>query len=175
MAPGNEFLDNSTLLPISSVMDISKIETLDPKSKEFKAFLTSLTENVNNILLSVNAKDIGIYDSNETLAGQSYFDADRQDQRPVYRKVIDFGALKNAAGTTTAAHGLDAAWEYKFTRIYGATSDPTAKVYLPLPYSSATAADVIEVYIDSTNVNIQVGKDRSSYTTTYIVIEYLEF
>jgi len=167
-------LDNSTLLPISNVIDLSRIESLDVKSKEFKTFLTSLSDNVNNLLLSVNAKDIGIYDSNETLAGQSYFDADRQDQRPVYRKVIDFGALHNAAGTTTSPHGLDATWAYKFTRIYGATSDPAAKLYLPLPYASATAADIIEVYIDNTNVNITVGKNRSSYTTTYIVLEYLE-
>ena len=168
-------LDSSTLLPISNVLDVSRLENLDPKSPEFKSFLTSLTENVNNILLAVNAKDIGIYDSKETLAGQSYFDdTDKQEQRPVYRKVIDFGTLKNAAGTTSVAHGLDDTWPYKFTRIYGATSDLTNKIYLPIPYATATAADVIEISVDATNVKITVGKDRSSFTTTYVVLEFLE-
>ena len=168
-------LDSSTLLPISNVLDVSRLENLDPKSPEFKSFLTSLTENVNNILLAVNAKDIGIYDSKETLAGQSYFDdTDQQEQRPVYRKVINFGALKNAAGTTSIVHDLDDTWSYKFTRIYGVASDPTNQIYLPIPYASATAVDIIEISVDDTYVNITVGKDRSSFTTTYAVLEFLE-
>jgi len=167
-------LDNSTLLPISDVLDVSTVEKLKADSPEFKSFLGSLTEKVNNLLLSVNAKDIGVYDTNESLAGQGYFDADRQEQRPVYRKVVDFGTLHNAAGNKQVAHGLDAAWPYKFTRIYGATSDPTNRVFLPIPYATATAADIIEMYVDDTNVNITVGKDRSVFTTTYVVLEYLE-
>jgi len=166
-------LDNSILLPVGNVIDVSLLDSLDPKSPEFKTFLTSLVDNVNNLLLSVNAKDIGIYDDDETLAGQSYFSEDKQEQRPVYRKVIDVGALLDT-NTKQVAHNLDAAWQYKFTRIYGATSDPTNKIYLPLPYASATAVDIIELFIDDTYVNIVTGSDRTSFTTTYVVIEYLE-
>ena len=167
-------IDNSTLLPLTSTLDTSALDKMDVKSPEFKNYLSSLSENVNNILLAVNAKDVGIYDTNEVLSGQSYFDADRQDNRPVYRKIVDFGTLKNAAGNTQIAHGLDATWSYKFTNIYGATSDAANKIYLPLPYASATAADIIELYVDDTYVNITVGKDRSTFTTTYLVLEYLE-
>ena len=167
-------LDNSTLLSISNVVDTSKIDSIDVKSPEFKTLLTSISDNVNNLLLSINSKDIGIYDATETLAGQSYFDPDRQVQRPVYRKVIDFGVLHNAAGNTQIAHDLDADWSYKFTRIYGTTSDPAGQIYLPIPYATSTAADIIELYVDDTYINITVGKDRSAFTTTYVVIEYLE-
>ena len=166
-------MDSSTLIPISSVIDPSLLRDLDPQSPEFKRFMVSLVENVNSILLAVNAKDVGIYNNEETLTGQNYFDDDRNEQRPVYRKVIDFGALPDTANKTVA-HGLDAAWEYKFTRIYGVASDSTNKVYLPIPYATATAIDIIELYVDSTNINITTGKDRTSFDTTYVVIEYIE-
>ncbi len=82
--------------------------------------------------------------------------------------------MKNAAGNTQIAHDLDANWSYKFTRIYGTTSDLTGKIYLPIPYATSTAADIIELYVDATYINITVGKDRSAFTTTYVVVEYVE-
>ena len=166
-------LDSSTFIPISNVLDTSLIKDMDPKSPEFKRFMVSLVDNVNSILLAVNSKDVGIYNDQETLSGQSYFNDDKNEQRPVYRKVINFGALPNTANKQVA-HGLDSTWEYKFTRIYGVASDSTNKIYLPIPYATATAADIIELYVDATNINITTGKDRTSFDTTYIVIEYLE-
>lgn len=165
--------DSSTLIPISNIVDPSLLRDMDIKSDEFKRYMVSLVENVNSILLAVNAKDVGIYNNEETITGQNYFNDDKNEQRPVYRKVIDFGALPNTA-IKTVAHGLDAAWEYKFTRIYGVASDSTNKIYIPIPYSSSTAADIIELYVDSTNINITTGKDRTSFDTTYVVVEYLE-
>jgi len=166
-------LDSSTLIPISNVVDASLLKDIKVESPEFKTFLTSLTENVNSLLLAVNAKDVGIYNDQETLAGQNYFDNDKNEQRPVFRKVINFGALPNAANKTVA-HGLDSTWSYKFTRIYGVASDSTNKLYLPIPYATATAIDIIELFVDSVNVNITTGKDRTAYDTTYVVLEYLE-
>jgi len=165
-------LDNSTLLPINNLLDTANLDTNSP---EFKTLLTSIIERVDNMLVAVNAKDIGIYNEEETLAGQNYFDNDRQVQRPVYRKVINCGTLKNAAGTTSIAHGLDNTWGYKFTRIYGTTSNVIGKIYLPIPYASATAADLIKLDVDANNINITVGKDMSAFTVTYVVIEFLEF
>ena len=166
-------MDSSTLIPISNIVDPALLRDMDIKSPEFKRYMVSLVENVNSILLAVNAKDVGIYNNEETLTGQNYFDDDKNEQRPVYRKVVDFGALPNTANKAVA-HGLDAAWEYKFTRIYGVTSDSTNKDYLPIPYATATAIDIIELYVDNTNINITTGKDRTSFDTTYVVLEYLE-
>jgi len=166
-------LDSSTLIPISNVLDPEALKDLDPKSAEFKRFIVLLAENVNSILLAVNSKDVGIYNNEETLTGQNYFDNDRNEKRPVYRKVIDFGALPSTANKQVA-HGLDKTWEYKFTRIYGVSSDSANKTYLPIPYATATAIDVIELYVDDTYVNITTGKNRASFDTTYVVLEYSE-
>lgn len=165
---------DSTLIPISNVLDVSRVGNLKADSPEFKSFLTSLAENLNSIMLSINSKDIGIYDDNETITGQSYFNDDSNEPRPGYRKRVVIGALGAIAGTTSVAHDLDSTWSYEFTRIYGVATDPIGKKSLPIPYASATAADIIELSVDSTNVNITVGKDRSAFTITYVVLEYLE-
>lgn len=166
-------LDSSTLIPISNVLDAEALRDLDPKSNEFKLFMVSLAENVNSLLLAVNSKDVGIYNNEETLTGQNYFDDDRNENRPIYRKVIDFGALPDTANKQVK-HGLDTTWEYKFTRIYGVSSDSANKIYLPIPYATATAIDIIELYVDNTYVNITTGKNRASFDTTYVVLEYSE-
>ena len=166
-------LDNASLLPISNVIDVSRIESLDPKSPEFKTFLTSLTDNVNSILLSINDKSIGFCDTNETISGKSYTVGDNQTPKAGFIKAIECGALLNA-GTKQIEHGLDAGWSYSFKNIYGATSDPVGKIYLPLPHASATANEVIEVTVDDTYVNITTGIDRTAFTDTTIFLEYVE-
>ena len=59
------------------------------------------------------------------------------------------------------------------TRIYGVASDLAGTTFMPLPYASPVLADNIELWVDNANVNIKVGKDRSSYTVSYIVVEYI--
>jgi hypothetical protein len=43
-----------------------------------------------------------------------------------------------------------------------------------LPYASPTDADNIELSVDVTNVSITTGSDRTGFTTTYIVLEYIK-
>ena len=169
-----ENLDSSTLIPVSNVIDTSIIKNMKTDSPEFKRFMISLVENVNSILLAVNAKDVGIYNDKETLTGQNFFSKEDDNiQRPVFRRVIDFGALPDTTNKQVA-HELDSTWSYKFTRIYAVTSDSANKDYLPIPYATSTAIDIIELFVDDTYVNITTGKDRTSFDTTYCVIEYSE-
>ena len=164
--------DSSTLIYLTNTLDTSLVRTMDVKSEEFKTFLVSLIENINLIITAVNDKDNAIYSEFETLSGQKYFPLEKNIERATKRKVIDFGALPNST-TKTVAHGLDSTWGYIFTRIYCVASDTTGLTRLPIPYASSTSADIIELYVDSTNINIKTGKDRTSFDTTYVVIEYL--
>lgn len=165
--------DNSNLLPITNIIDVSRAREINIKSPEFRDLLVNMVENINSLLSVINSKDTAIYSDEETITGQSAFNSDNDSPNSVLRKFIDFGALSNSA-TKSVAHGLDSAWAYKFTRIYGVSTDSTNKVYLPIPYSSSTAADIIELYVDNTNINIVTGKDRTSFDKTYVVIEYIE-
>jgi len=166
-------IDSSTLIPTNNLIDPSKITSIDVKSKEFASFMVDLVNTVNNLMLSVNSKDIGIYNDSEVVTGQLYFNNNSNELRPVYRKVIDFGGLPNNA-IKQVAHGLDSTWNYKFTRIYGAASDSTNQEYIPLPYATSVVLESIEVYVDNTNINIRTRIDYTSFDTTYIVLEYLE-
>ena len=158
--------DNSQIvnqLPIS--IDFSR------KQEEFLDQLTLLYKHIAN---SVNTRELGFYYPEETATFQEYFKPNNpQGRRNVYRKVIDFGALP-AAGSSSVAHSISFDSNYSITRLYGASSDTAGLNYIPLPYASPTLVNNIELSLDSTNVTITVGTDRSAFTTTYVVIEYMK-
>lgn len=168
-------------VPTTNIWDIAQLQEVDINSDEFKELLVRLYQNVNNIAVAVNAKDTGFYDVNEYLNSQVYFPnpatnsgtASSSDWRSVSRKVVNFGALPNAA-TKTVAHGITFTTSSSVTRIYGAATDPVNRLYIPLPYASGTLNKNIEVSLDATNVIVTTSINWSAYTLTYIVIEFLQ-
>jgi hypothetical protein len=178
------FTPNNTgsFVPTTNVWDVNQIYSTEVNSPEFKELLVRLYQNINNIANVLNVKDTGVYNTFELINGQQFFPDPTLNSstsgfpifRQVYRKVINFGALPNA-GTKTVPHYITITGATTFTRIYGAASNPTSEVYIPLPFSSPTAlADNIELYVDGTNVGIITGLDESAFTTTYIILEYLQ-
>ena len=157
--------------------DIHLIQSIDVQSDDFKELLVRLYQNVNNICLALNLKDSGYYVQQEFVTSQLFFAAANANQtddlRPVFRMVVNFGALPNA-GTTSVAHGINISSPYTFTRIYGASSNTDSTSFLPLPYSSPTLNKNIEVNIDDTNINITTAIDYSDYINTYIILEYIK-
>jgi hypothetical protein len=141
----------------------------------------TLPELLNAILMALNTKDAGYYPRTEFVNGQVWFPdptltSDTPTHpvlRPDFRIVVIPGALPNAAGMLTVAHGLDVTAGYSFTRIYGTANNPMT-AFLPMPYPSSVAADIIELAVDATNVYIVVGKDMSAFTKNYVVLEYIK-
>jgi len=170
-------------VPTTNIYDIENLKDININSAEFKDFLVRIRQTINSMSLLLNAKDDGTYTTTEFINGQTFFPDPTLDAttakvpapRQVFRKVISFGALPNTA-TKTAAHGITfpASNTYSFTRIYGTTTDQTAGSYLPIPYASATVANTIELSVDNTNVSITTGIDRTAYTITYVVLEFIK-
>lgn len=169
-------------VPSTQVWDVSEIHKTDVTSPEFKELIIRLYQNLNNHAIALNDKDSGVYDVQEYICGQSYFptsvggassDAITPLPRAVYRKVFDFGALLNAI-PKNLAHDITLTPELMFTRIYGATCDPINHIYLPLPYSSATLISNIELQVNDINIIVTPGSDRTAFTKTYIILEYLK-
>lgn len=148
--------------------------------ENLETILVRLRQTINDIALATNIKDTGYYVLEEFVNGQTYFPDPTLNSttdkspipRQVYRKVINFGALPNTT-TKTSAHGLTIGSTWTFTRIYGCATDPSSS-FIPIPYASATAADVIELSVDGTNVSVTTGKDQTGYTACYIVLEYIK-
>jgi len=135
---------------------------------------------VNQLSLALNTKDSGYYALTEFINGQVWFPdpaltsstLQKPTLRQVFRRVVNFGALPNT-GTKSVAHGLTITAGFSFTRIYGCATDPST-TFIPLPYASPVLADNIELWVDAANVNIKTGKDRTGFTTTYAIIEYIK-
>ena len=166
----------------------TQVYDLGRSSVNAEDFTTRLRNNFNNIVIALNTRDSGYYAQEEYINGQLFYpDYSRSDSatstppqfRQVYRKVIDCGALPNA-GVKNVAHGitfLPAAGNTTFiaTRIYGAATDPAARILIPLPYSSPTLNQNISVSVTATNIVITTGINMTAYTTSHVVVEYLKY
>ena len=184
MAGADEILQNAgAYVPTTNVWDVaSELASTEVTSPEFKELLLRLYQNVNLLALVTNIKDSGYYNTQEFINSQLWFPnpslssqtAQLPDMRTVYRKVINFGALPNAA-TKSVAHGIVCSTITTFTRIYGTASNTTGNNYIPLPYSSSVdIAHNIELKVDATNVTVITGFNYSSFNVTYIILEYLQ-
>ena len=170
-------------VPTTDIWDVSQVYSTDFDSPgQMQELFVRLYQNLNNMSLSLNARDAGYYDTMEFLNSQVFFPnpalnsstATTPSYRSVFRKVINFGILPNAAGTKSVPHGIVCSPATSFTRIYATATDPINFVYLPIPYASSVLANNIELNVDGTNVNITVGVDRSAFTICYVVLEYLQ-
>jgi len=171
------FRDVGLYVPTTNVWDVSQIYETEVTSPEFKELLVRLYQNINNIALALNLKDSAYYVEEEFVNGQTFPAvnpaASSSFGRQAYRKVFQFGALPNAA-TKTLAHGLTVNNTLNFTRIYGCASDKTGFNYIPLPYSSTVAANNIELRLNTTNIVVTTGSNRSAFTQAWIIVEFLK-
>jgi hypothetical protein len=106
-----------------------------------------------------NSRDA--YSTNETLTNKVW------NGKPIYRKVVDIGALPNAT-LKTIAHGItniDMITDY-----YGMVAS-TSKTALKIPYVATESLDYIAMYVSVTNVAVKTKQDMSAYGG-YAVIEY---
>lgn len=171
---------SSSSIPTTAVLDVSDVYSTEVTSPEFKELIVRLYQNFNMMLLAINDKDTGIYDTDEFITGQSFFSNPNLNsttssiatEREVYRKVINFESLPNAT-TKSTAHGITIDANVTFTRIYGASSNAAGTSFIPLPHSSTTLNKNVELIVTNTNVSVITGIDMSAYTRTYIVLEYI--
>lgn len=182
--PDNLYTQGGAFVPTTYIWDVQQFINSDINSADFKELLVRMYQNISSMIQVMNIKDTGMYNTSEFINSQIFFPNpalnSTTDQTPefrqVYRKVINFGALP-AVGTVSQPHGITCTINTSFTRIYGCATKPTvAFAYIPLPYVSASAiANNLELNVDDTAVNITTGGfNYSAYTTTYVVLEYLQ-
>lgn len=165
-------------IPTTNIFDVDRLKEVDVKSDEFKELLIRLYQTVNSSALATNLKETGYYLVQEFVTGGVYFNVNNNFDRlrPIYRMVVNFGALP-AAGTKSVAHTIPAVTgTFSWVKIYATATDPIAVTGIPIPFSSANAvADNLEITVDATNVNITTGgTDYSAYTRTFVVLEYIK-
>lgn len=103
------------------------------------------------------------YSTTETLTGGTWIDG-----KPIYRKVVDFGALPNATNKTVLHNISNLSYVIKLSAItYNGT------YWLNLPHVNvSTVSQNIAIEADATNIRITAGSNRSNYTSCYVTLEY---
>jgi hypothetical protein len=172
----NQLSNVGLFVPTTYTVDVTQLHTVNIPSPEFKELLVRLYQNINSICTALNLKDSGYYVETEFMNSQLLFpnpNFQPSQYRQIFRTVVNFGTLPNNT-STSVAHNIDITNTYTFTRIYGAASDTTNLTYIPLPYVSTTSTNNIELSVNATDVTITTTFDYSSYTTCYVILEYVK-
>lgn len=156
----------------------SYIPVYDTVPENWEQARQFLIEHLRKISNGVNERERGWFLNEEVLTGQQFIPAGNltgtsQQFRSIFRKVIDFGALPNTT-SKNVAHGITVDSSFTLLHLYGAASDPTGLLYLPLPRSSTVLNNNIGLSMNSTNVIVGTGINLSNYTRTFITIEYIK-
>ena len=88
-------------------------------------------------------------------------------KKPVYEKVVDFGALPNNTSKSVAHNisNID-----KIISINGSAS--TGSYWKPIPFGPGSVSWMIETSVNTTNVIIETNQNWSEYNKTYVTLRY---
>ena len=143
-------------------------------SEDWKQFLLQITKFYSDAGMTVNAREIALFDLIELSTGQQWFSTNATDvqiKRLGFRQVYSFGAIPSNT-PFTIEHGIIG--ETIFTHIYGAAITATP-VYLPLPLvDTVNVTNQISLTVDATNINITTGATSVALVSGVIVLEYLK-
>lgn len=91
------------------------------------------------------------------------------DGSPLYRKIIDFGALPNAS-EKRVNHGVNG---IRVKAVFCTARNPQNNLCLILPVLSSSSSNFVTIYVDGTAVDINTNSnDRSAFTECYVILEY---
>lgn len=168
-----------SFVPTTFIWEIQQIQSsnIDPNLKEI---LVKLYQNLNQMAIVLNTKDSAMYVEQEFINGQVFFPnpslssttVNAPQMRQVFRKVINFGALPNAA-TKDVAHNISQP-DWLMTRMYGVASDLDVPAYIPIPFASTVAVNQnISLECTPTDVRIITAVDYSAFEYCFVILEYI--
>lgn len=140
-----------------TINDLEQITTVSTSDE-----LPIFSENETKKVTVGQLRDIkDVYSTEETLTNKVWIDG-----KPIYRKVVDCGALPNNSLKTVAHNIANIGF---VINLYGIASDGSEWLPLPASYYSNSA---VGLSVDGTNISLRPYTNRTTYTTTYVTIEY---
>lgn len=157
---------------------------LPQEESKFREFIAERERTTATIL---NTHEIGQYELQELLSGKTFYSEGQSPRKPryVFRKVLQWEDetnedSPNLPNTTIGSmlHGITLTSDGFFTNIYAVSKNPAAvageQKYIKISFASPTSADNIAIWCDDNRVYIETGKDRSAWTETNIILEYIK-
>jgi hypothetical protein len=158
----------------SSQIDESYIPVYDTVPEKWEEARVFLNEKLKAISNALDIREIGWFLDEETLTGQQFIPATTSNQQyqPIFRMVINFGVLPDSS-TKSVAHNVEVNELFVLMNLYISATDPSDLIGFSLQYWSVASAD-IELSYTSTDVVVTTQSDYSNYTTSYVVMEYIQ-
>lgn len=129
-----------------------------------------LTTRLESILMMLNRKETASYEQIEQLINQLFFGANPQSKRSIFRKIISTGTLPDVA-TTTTEHGITGITNgWMFTRMTGFAIDAAVPRWIFIPNGGSVYP--IGIWADNTRVYLESTVNLSTFTTSYVILEY---
>jgi hypothetical protein len=168
-------------LPLNQIIDIQAIYDDESIEQDLKQILIRIGIAFNDYALAINAKDTGIYTTEEFVTGQVFFPNPTLNSttalapvpRQVFRIVVDFGTLPNTANKAVA-HNITFDANTTFVRAYATATDSVGFNAIPIPMQFVASANKVDLRVDATNVNIQTNFNATAFTKCPVVIEYIQ-
>lgn len=171
-----------TTLPTTYIWDVSPIYDLN-LSNDVKELLVRMYQNINSIALVTNTKESGYYLTDALYYNdQQWFPNTNTGEltNPYIKPVNRSGGrvtLKDIAlpntGTVSIPHNIPCTPQTRIFVKYADAVNSAGTSFLPLPYASATLANVIELNADNVNVNITTNSNRTDYTAI-VVLDFIQ-
>lgn len=125
-----------------------------------------------------NANESGGGGSAEMLAPTPFIYSEDEEQvgiwkdgKPLYQKVVNYGALPNASGSVNKAHNIANVDNIFIAGGYFVETSGSDKYYYPLVLASGSNEYNIYTRVDKTNIRVSVNRDRSSMAAI-VVVQY---
>lgn len=143
------------------------IDTSEPEEMQ-EAIVNEYSESINETYSCDYINKINNYLTTEQVIGKWI------TGKPLYRKVIDLGALPNASAKTIPTGLTFNSTHCILTKLYGIASYSNG-ISFPLPFSSNNGVEYnVALNVDnSNNVAVATAQDRSGMTG-YAVLEYIK-
>ena len=105
------------------------------------------------------------YSTDEVLTGKFWIDG-----KPIYRKVIDCGALPNNT-TKRTAHNIQNL--ETVVSLEGKAYRPSDGLWINIPHvNTSSLASGLSIVVYNGNIEMGDGVDYSTFTTSFVIIEY---
>ncbi|MCB1173613.1 MAG: hypothetical protein KDK39_08615 [Leptospiraceae bacterium] len=150
-------------ISITSLLAVTISGTINLFSSGDVVSASKINENFASLKTAIESINPA-YNTSEVVTDQVWIDG-----KPIYRKVVNTGALPNNT-TNNIAHGITGM--SNVIRIYG-FAKTAASQYIPMPYPTSSGGGSLTLDADTTNINIFTNSAGFiGYTTSYVVLEY---
>ena len=144
-------------------MNKETLQNYNTRLNENNTNLTEVLNMINELPEAGTGEVIDMYSTEETKTNKVWING-----KPIYRKVVDCGALPNT-GKKQIAHGIKNVEMFVGYSAIATNGETTFFLSLASPVTAAANIYVIE---SGANIEIMTGNDRSSFTTCYVTLEY---